>query len=182
MAQGFTLKSKDKYKKSYEECLNLVYLMSGEKLSVTRELFKRIIFAYIIGNDDMHLKNISMLRREQNKSLFYNSLTPNYDQLFTSSFKNHSIIGYLALDLFEEEKDGIFTEMYNQYGFYTGSDFFKLGKKVQLPQKAIQSVLNSFFFREDEMIDMIGRSFMPSEMKTKAAETVRDRIKALKII
>ncbi|MBI9102618.1 MAG: hypothetical protein JEY99_09395 [Spirochaetales bacterium] len=57
-----------------------------------------------------------------------------------------------------------------------------MGKKTGLPKKAVQSVLNSFFQKEAGMIEMISHSFIPSEMKIRAAATVRDRMKASKIM
>jgi len=182
LCQGFNVPSSEKYEKSYEEALELVHKMSGDKLSVVRDLFNRIVFAYIIGNDDMHLKNISLLKRSENKKLYYDELAPGYDQLFSSSFENSSNIGFLALDLLREENEGCFSEMYKQYGFYTGSDFYTLGNRVYLPDAAIYSVFKSYFKKEKEMLNMIQQSFMPEKMKAKAADILTDRIKALRII
>ena len=182
LAQGFDLPSEDKYKKSYEEALKLSRLMSGGKLSVVKDLFNRIIFAYLIGNDDMHLKNMSLIRKPENKTQNYDSLTPNYDQLFVHVFPNPSKPGVLALDLLKEESDGIFTEVYDKYGFYTGHDFYELGKRVGLKPPVINNVLNTYFQRETEIIEIIHNSFMPNEMKNKAILLFQDRIKALKIL
>lgn len=182
LSQGFNISSKQKYSKSYEEALLLAHRMSGEKLSVVRDLYNRIVFAYLIGNDDMHLKNISLIKRGNNRSVYYDSLTPNYDQLFTSSFENKSNIGFLALDLLKEENDAVFTDMYEKYGFYTGSDFILLGKRAELPSQVIKSIFGNYFSKEQDMLDMIKRSFMPDDMKYRTMSMLKDRIKALKIV
>jgi serine/threonine-protein kinase HipA len=182
LSQGFNISSTEKYSRSYEAALLLVHKMSGEKLSVVRDLFNRIVFAYLIGNDDMHLKNISLIKKEGNRTIYYESLTPNYDQLFTSSFENKSKVGFLALDLFKDENDAVYTEMFEKYGFYTGSDFILLGKKAGLPEPAIKSIFTNYFSKENDMLDMIQRSFMPDDMKDRAMNMLKDRIKAIKII
>ncbi|RLD79715.1 MAG: hypothetical protein DRJ10_08415 [Bacteroidetes bacterium] len=182
LAQAFNLQSDNKYAKSYEEALNLSRKMSGGKLSVVKELFNRIVLAYIIGNDDMHLKNISLIKDTDNKTPFYDNLTPNYDQLLVHAFPNPPKIGFLALDLLKEEVDGIFSEMYNKYGFYTGYDFYVLGDRVGLRKPVIKSILENYFNKENDVIDIIKNSFMPDEMKDTATSLIKDRIKALKII
>lgn len=182
LAQAFNLQSDDKYRKSYEEALYLVREMSGGKLSVVKELFNRIVFSYIIGNDDMHLKNISLIKDLDNRSYAYDSLTPNYDQSLVHAFPNPPKIGFLALDLLKEEDEGIFSKMYYKYGCYTGYDFYLLGERVGLRKPVIKSVLENYFKKENEIIKIIDNSFMPVEMKRKAASLVKDRIKALKII
>lgn len=182
LAQGFNLQSEDKYKKSYEECLNLVRQMSGGKLSVVKDLYYRIVFAYLIANDDMHLKNMSLIKIPKNKTQYYDSLTPNYDQLFVHTFPNPSKIDVLALDLLKEEDNGVFTHVYEKYGFYTGHDFYELGTRVGLRLPVIKNIFNSFFNKETEIIQIIENSFMPDEMKVKAKSLFKDRIKALRIL
>lgn len=182
LAQGFGLTAKEKYEKSYEEALHLAHGMSGGKLSVVRDLFDRVVFAYLIGNSDMHLKNISLIREAGSHTGRYDGLAPNYDQLFTIAFDAASAVGFLALDLLAEEKEGKFSDAYQKYGFYTGSDFQTLGKKAGLPGPAIHTMMNRYFTREQEILRMIQRSFMPPAMKKKASTVVRDRIDALRMI
>lgn len=182
LAQAFDLLSKDKYGKSYEEALELCREISGGKLSVVKDLFNRIVFAYIIGNDDMHLKNISLIKKMDNKSLYYDSLTPNYDQLLTHAFPNTPKLGVLALDLLKDEEDGIFTKRYDKYGFYTGYDFYELGKRSGLREPVIKNVLSNYIKKESELIVIINNSFMPNEMKNKTVMLIKDRIKAIKIL
>lgn len=182
LAQAFDLPSKDKYKKSYEEALILSREMAGGKLSVVKELFKRIVLAYIIGNDDMHLKNISLIKNTENHTNFYDSLTPNYDQLLVRAFPNPPMNRVFALSFFKEEAHGIFSSAYEKIGFYTGCDFYSLGEKVGLRKPVVKNVLEDFFKKETDISEIIKNSFMPDEMKEKSIALVMGRIKALKII
>lgn len=181
LAQGFGLQAKNKYEKSYEEALHLAHDMSGGKLSVVRDLFDRILFAYVIGNNDMHLKNISLIRDHEKRTAHYDRLAPNYDCLFTTAFENASMVGSLALDLLVEEKESIFSDAYQRYGFYTGTDFGILGNRAGLPDPAVHSLMNRYFSKEKDMLKIIESSFMPSHMKKSASDIIRDRMDALKI-
>ena len=88
MAQLLGLKPGDKYERSYEEVGLMLDRVTGGKKAVLLDFLKRVIYAYLIGNDDFHLKNISVERLEGNRGLHYDKLTPNYDVLFVQSFPN----------------------------------------------------------------------------------------------
>ncbi len=182
LVQGFNLPSENKYNGSYEKSGQLIYKMCGGKLSVIFDYFKRVIHAYIIGNDDMHLKNISLMRKPENVSLSYDSLTPNYDSLFCSSFENKNPLEKaLALDLLVEEEDGNFSSAFEKYGFYTGSDFKMLGNRIGLNDKVIANLFKTVKSKELKIIDLISASYMPDDMKSRTTNIVKQRIKSLMI-
>lgn len=71
--------TQDKYKGSYERCSKIITNYSSrEKLDMS-ELFLRIIFSYVIGNSDMHLKNFSLIETEEASGIYI--LSPAYDLL-----------------------------------------------------------------------------------------------------
>ncbi|WP_187759772.1 hypothetical protein [Thiospirochaeta perfilievii] len=53
---------------------------------------------------------------------------------------------------------------------------------MELRKPVIKSILENYFKKENEIINIVDNSFMPVEMKTKAKALIKDRIKALKII
>lgn len=54
LAQRLTF---DKYKGSYESCARIIKKYSSNPESDLKKLFWRILFSFVIGNSDMHLKN-----------------------------------------------------------------------------------------------------------------------------
>ncbi len=179
LAQGFGINSEDKYEKSYEAAGKLVHRMSNGKAAVVFDFFKRVVHAYVIGNDDMHLKNISLQRFSNNTGLYYDKLTPNYDCLFTGAFENVSGSGFLALDLLEEERDGVYSKNYEINGFYTGHDFKIFGGRLGLRDKPIITFLYSVINRKTELIELINRSYMPNSMKKRSVSLITERMNAL---
>jgi len=173
------MKSEDKYAYSYEKAGKLINTMTNGKASVVFDFFCRVVHAYIIGNDDMHLKNISLQKFPENTGLYYDRLTPNYDSLFTNVFDNVPASDFLALDLLEDEKNGIFSKVYEKYGFYTGYDFKVFGKTLGLREKPVTTFINTVRKKESLLVDLVSCSSMPDAMKNKAGLMISQRMKAL---
>ena len=51
----------DKYKGSYESCGKIIRKYSIYEGFDLSEMFLRVIFSFLIGNSDMHLKNFSLI-------------------------------------------------------------------------------------------------------------------------
>lgn len=76
--------TEDKYKSSYERCAKLIQRWSAQPGLDLGEFFLRLIFCFLTGNSDMHLKNFSLLE-ERPASATYR-LSPAYDLLPTNLF------------------------------------------------------------------------------------------------
>lgn len=61
--------------------------IKGEPAPVL-DMIKRAMLAYVMGNDDLHLKNLSLRRAAADARYSrYDLLTPNYDGLFCDGFE-----------------------------------------------------------------------------------------------
>lgn len=56
--------TEDKYRGSYERCAKVIRQYSSRKQLDLSELFLRLVFSYVVGNSDMHLKNFSLIEPE----------------------------------------------------------------------------------------------------------------------
>jgi len=177
LVQGFEMKSDNKYDKSYEEAGKLIAEMTNGKQSVVLDFIFRVIHAYLIGNNDMHLKNISLQKRADNSSKFYDKLAPNYDCLYTEEFENVDNDGFLALDLLS----GDFSDHYLHYGFYTGHDFIELGNRLNIREISIKKFIRKIKSKEESLISTIKDSYMPEAMREKAIGIISDRMRVLLI-
>jgi serine/threonine-protein kinase HipA len=151
--------------------------MTNGKMSVVLDFVRRVIHAYLIGNNDMHLKNISLQKNPENTSRYYDKLTPNYDSLFTDGFEYVDNDGFLALDLLESG----FSEKYAYHGFYTGHDFIELGIRLKIPERLIKKTIEDMANKKDSLKEVVTHSYMPDGMKTRAIEILNDRSRVLMI-
>lgn len=71
--------TQDKYKGSYERCAKIVDKYSSRQGLDMTELYLRIVFSYVVGNSDMHLKNFSLIETEEGSGEYI--LSPAYDLL-----------------------------------------------------------------------------------------------------
>lgn len=69
----------DKYRGSYERCAKIIERYSTHTGLDLSEFFIRIVFSFLVGNSDMHLKNFSLLEDENNTGSY--NLAPAYDFL-----------------------------------------------------------------------------------------------------
>lgn len=180
MAQGFNIPNLNKYDKSYEEAGKKILELSGGKRAVVFEFYKRVVHAYLTGNDDFHLKNISLQKAPSNKTRHYDRMTPNYDCLFTELYSNNAV-GSMALNMFAEENEGRVSAAFAEYGFYTGRDFVELAIRLELGDRATNKFLYMTLDKRDELLELIQTSFMPEELRTAALESLEQRYKALRI-
>ena len=53
--------TEDKYRGSYERCAKIIAKYSQSMGLDLSELFLRVVFSFVVGNSDMHLKNFSLI-------------------------------------------------------------------------------------------------------------------------
>lgn len=145
------LQAEHKYKsKTYQDV--------GEWLSpLNRVDFLRIlIFNFITGNGDVHLKNISLLETADGDMM----LSPSYDLMNT---KIHVVDNLLALNLFTEfEQTSLpLGEKYN----YMSDDFIEFGKRLKIRETNITKIIGSFNKKEGEILAMIDKSFLSNDAR-----------------
>ena len=154
------LKADNKYKsKTYQDV--------GQWLSpLNRVDFLRfLIFNFLTGNGDVHLKNISLLETSDGDMM----LSPAYDLMNT---KVHLTDNLMALNLFEElEQTSL--PLGTKYN-YSSADFLEFGKRLKIREQIITKMIDSFDTKESAVTAMLDKSFLSDKAKelykTKVAE------------
>ena len=115
------------------------------------DFFKRILFCYVTGNEDMHLKNFSLITKNEKTTL-----TPVYD------FLNSSI----AIKNPEEE---IALTLKGKKSNLKASDFIDYYAKdrLQLNEKTIATILEQMHNAIPKWKELLEVSFLSDEMKEK---------------
>jgi len=159
-----------KYDYSYEAIGALIkkYLPSYKVEMV--HYFKLVLFNYLVGNGDAHLKNFSVFQRTTNDY----GLTPAYDLLSSSlHLPNES---RTALELFEEYE----TQSFEANGFYAYDDFIAFGERLGLSLKMVENIIKSFVGYEPKVLKLLEVSFLSDEAKERYEVLFLDRVRAMR--
>ncbi len=162
-----------KYDGSYQELAGALQNYCAAYVIESEKLFRRIVFNYLVGNEDAHLKNFSL---QKTGSFGDYLLTPAYDLLCTKLHLPDE--SRLALDLFEgdEYPTGVTT-----HGFVTGGDLIDLGRRIGLSKETAREVVDSLCSRRDEARRLVDRSFLGIEARQAYTAILEDRWKALEL-
>ncbi len=138
-----------KYKGSYEEMGELIRRTAPSSLPVLEAFFRLVVFNYVFGNGDAHLKNFSLIRSPQNDLVF----SPAYDLLHTGFHINDD---YFALT------DGLLKPGdYHNGGRPGRKDFLLLSERLRLIPKRTIRILDLFANRQAMVEELTMRSFLP---------------------
>lgn len=147
----------DKYKSSMEKIGTALNAYAENTLLDKLKFFELTIFCFLTGNNDMHLKNFSMIQTD-----FGWSLSPAYD-LLNTTILNPENKEELALTI-EGKKKKLTHEHFNQ-----------LGKVLGLSTKQISGVYNRFQSKMKSAFSIIDRSFLSENTKSKYKELMNER-------
>ena len=163
-AQLAGLNRDTKYDYSMEKVVQLIDKYCTFPALEKIKLFKLTIFNFLIGNEDMHLKNFSIIT-EDGKS----TLSPCYD-LVNSTIEYDQDVEEIALPLKGKKKK------LTRYHFI---DYF--GKeRCELTTKSIDNVLATISASVPKWKEWIGNSFLSQEMKEKYLTLLERRLEVLR--
>jgi serine/threonine-protein kinase HipA len=162
MCQLTERQTEHKYKSSYERIAKaIVQYSSMPKMDVTN-FFEVILFSWITGNNDMHLKNFSLY--EPIDGII--RLTPAYDML-NAVILNPKDDEELALTLNGKKKK------------LKRLDFISSGVIMGVEQKTIERLIQKYVKLLPKIEEIIDRSFLNDELKDKYRTLIRERIDRL---
>lgn len=165
---------------SYERVIKFILAKVSEKnLNLIQDLFLRVVYAYLLGNNDLHLRNFSLIINQDAKI----SLSPIYDFVSVAPYKEIFNSAVLALPLLEKEEGGneLATGFETQYGTYLGQDFIELGKNIGLSEKLSEKLLIDLFKQKEQVIEIYQNSFMPKIHQEKVLNCYQQRLNYLQI-
>lgn len=154
--------TENKYRGSYEQIAKLVMRYSAApKLDLAR-FWEIVVFSWITGNSDMHLKNFSLYAPIQGNP----QLAPAYD-LLNTLLVLPSDTEELALTLNAKKKK------------ISLQDFQKGMANSGLEEKVFQNILRKFRTVQPDWFTIIDRSFLPQEMKQEFISMITERMNRL---
>lgn len=164
MCQVAGLLTEHKYDLSLEKVAKAVETYTTYKGLELLEFFKVTVFSFLVGNSDMHLKNYSLVFKNDGSI----KLSPAYDLLSTS----------LATP---EDKEDTALTLNGKKKKIKIDDFHILAKRCNLNQKAFDSVLEGFEKNLINFKKIIEQSFLSEKMAADYLKVLSEKAKRLEI-
>lgn len=156
------LLTEDKYKSSMEKVGKLVQQFSTFPGLDLVNLFELTVFNYLTGNNDMHLKNFSLIAGDQGWQL-----SPAYDLL------NVNLVN-------EKDNEESALTVGGKKRKLRKQDLLKLAIGYTLTEIQTRNVFNQLLDKEKEIVSFIKKSFLSKEYRDKYIEILMGRIRILR--
>jgi len=151
-----------KYKGSYEQIVKVINNYSSTPKLDIINFWEQVVFSWLTGNSDMHLKNFSLYNK---KNEGYN-LTPAYDLLST-------------LLVMPEDTEELALTLNGKKRKINKKDFILALKSSELDDKIIENLFSKFTKAKDKWLSFIDTSFLPSTMKEQYKTLINNRFERL---
>lgn len=152
--------TEDKYRGSYERCAKIIKQHSSRVGVDMAEFFIRLIFCFIVGNSDMHLKNFSLIETAEGSSEYV--LSPAYDLLPVN------VILPSDTEQFALAMNGKKTNIRK-------GDFLKFADACEISRITAERLIESIVKITPKFIDMCNESLLTEEMKERLKKLIVDR-------
>ena len=155
--------TEQKYKGSHEQIAKIIMLHSAYPVLDLLTYFEVLLFCYLTGNADMHLKNFS-LYKPANEYI----LAPAYDLLSTK----------LVLP---DDKDELALTLNAKKRKLKKSDFNHLLNTYKIDEKVIENIYEKYRKIVPQWLNFIDTSFLPQQMKEEYKSIINKRKSILEI-
>ena len=156
--------TQDKYKGSYERCARIIERYSLRTMFDMTELFIRLVFCFIAGNSDMHLKNFSLVETEEASGEYV--LSPAYDLLPVNI-------------IMPEDTEETALTLNGKKSNIKKADFIAFAHSCGISDRAAEKMISELKSRKTRLIEMCKDSLLPEDLKTALAELIEKRCSVL---
>ncbi len=151
-----------KYKSSMEKVAKILDFCTFPKIEALK-LFKLTLFNFLIGNEDMHLKNFSLITREK-----IITLSPSYDLLNTTIVQANTK-EEIALPINGRKNNLRKQDLIDYFGI----------QLLQINPVVVNKVLNEIQLMLPEWKSLLSKSFLSQSMQKKYLNLLDERCKRL---
>ncbi len=146
--------TEDKYKGSYERIAKLIRQYSSAPILDVINFWEVVVFSWLTGNADMHLKNFSLYQPK-----VHHTLTPAYDLLSTTM-------------VMPEDDEELALTLNGKKKKIKRDDFEKAMRGSGMEDKSIANLFNKFAKALPKWDELIGESFLPAEQQSAYRELI----------
>lgn len=156
--------TEDKYRGSYERCEKIVERYSARVGLDRTELFLRIVFSFLIGNSDMHLKNFSLLETQEGSGRYV--LSPAYDLIPVNL-------------IMPEDEEELALTLNGKKMNLRKKDFYIFAEKCNISHGSAEKMIQKLVGMKEIYRKMNGESLLPEEMKQRFDRLIETRCSVL---
>ncbi len=161
LCQLSELLTEQKYKSSYERVGKIIKQYATNSGLDAIKYFRLVLFSFLTGNNDMHLKNFSLMHTD-NGILF----SPAYDLL------NVNLI-------YPDDKEDLALTLGGRKRKTKRSDFDQFAMSLGLTAIVRDNIYKDFSKQYDKVQDLIERSFLTDEYKERYIQIYESKLKQL---
>ena len=147
----------DKYKSSHEKVGKAILAYASNTQFDVLRYFELVVFSYLVGNNDMHLKNFSLIKNDDGWGL-----APAYDLL------NVNIV-------LPDDKEELALTLGGKKSHFSKTHFLAFGKSLNLTEKQMSGVFARFEKKKTKAFDRIKSSFLSLALQSKYIELMNER-------
>ena len=152
--------TQDKYRGSCERCAKVITRYSSRRGLDLTELLMRLVFSFLIGNSDMHLKNFSLIETAENSR--QHILSPAYDLLPVNV-------------MMPEDQEQFALPMNGKKTNLCRKDFLVFADSCGIPQNAAENIINRLLRIQPLFVQLCEESLLSREMKQQMLKLMKGR-------
>lgn len=157
--------TEDKYRGSYERCAKIIKKYSSRIGIDITEFYIRLVFCFIVGNSDMHLKNFSLIETTEGSQEYV--LSPAYDLLPVNAN-------------LPEDKEQFALTMNGKKMHILKGDFLKFASTCDIPRKTAIKLIQNLVSYTPKWLKMCDDSTLPDDLKERLRQIIIERTEILK--
>ncbi len=157
--------TEDKYRGSYERCAKIIAMHSSRIGIDMAEFFIRLVFSFIVGNSDMHLKNFSLIETAEGSGEYV--LSPAYDLLPVNANM-------------PADKEQFALPMNGKKTNIRKNDFLKFADTCGIQRTTAEKLIQNIVKFKAEWLSMCENSLLPPELKERLSAIINERTEILK--
>ena len=156
--------TEDKYRGSYERCAKIIKQYSSRVGIDMAEFYIRLVFCFIVGNSDMHLKNFSLIETAEGSGEYV--LSPAYDLLPVNANM-------------PADKEQFALAMNDKKMNIRKGDFLKFADTCGIARQTAEKLIENLVKLTPKWLAMCENSLLPDELKDRLKKIIIKRTEVL---
>ena len=156
--------TENKYQGSYERCAKVISRYSIQPGLDLSALFLRVVFSFVVGNSDMHLKNFSLIETAAGSQSYV--LSGAYDMLPV-----HVIL--------PEDDEQLALTVNGKKHNIRRNDFLKFAEVSGISRDAALKMIGKILSMKEQYLQICEESYLPEHLKERFFALIKERTGAL---